>query len=158
MIITLFSQIRWHSSRKKSKLLYIYDLKDSPPSFHMFRTNTLNNSVEMLINRPMGADILKLDRDRKLLNDDVTWAQQFDRKSVEFAQKHVNKCEQSIIPEYNANILLKLGHEWHAVLSVWAGRNLRRGRWFRLFQRKRNCGRNLELRILTDVCRNSVNQ
>ena len=55
--------------------------------------------------------ILKLDRDRKLLNADVTWTHQFDPKSVEPVQKYVNKCEQRIIPEHNAIILLKLRHE-----------------------------------------------
>ena len=59
----------------------------------------------------MGAAILKLDRERKLLNADVPCMQQFDRKSVELVQKHVNKCEQRIIPEKNAIILLKLRHE-----------------------------------------------
>jgi len=49
-----------------------------------------------------GATILKLDRDQKLLNANVTWTQQFDLKSVEPVQKHVNKCEQRIILEtYN---------------------------------------------------------
>ena len=32
-------------------------------------------------------------------------------KSVEPVQKHVNKCEQRIIPELNNTILLKLRHE-----------------------------------------------
>jgi hypothetical protein len=32
-------------------------------------------------------------------------------KSVEPIQKHVNKCEQRIIPELNGIILLKLHHE-----------------------------------------------
>ena len=52
----------------------------------------------------------------KLLNADVTWTQQLDQKSVEPIQKHVNKCEQRIIPEHNAIILLKLRHEWHVQL------------------------------------------
>jgi len=60
--------------------------------------------------------ILKLDRDRKVLNANVTWTQQFDQKSVEPVQKHVNKCEQRIIPEQNAIILLKLHHEIHTIL------------------------------------------
>ena len=55
----------------------------------------------------MGAAILKLDRDRKLLNAGVTWTQQLDRKSVEAVQKHVNKFEKIIVPEQNAIILLK---------------------------------------------------
>jgi len=59
----------------------------------------------------MRATILKLDRDQKLLNADVTSTQQFDPKSVEPVQKHVDKCEQRIIPEYKAFILLKLCHE-----------------------------------------------
>jgi len=57
------------------------------------------------------AAILMLDKDRKLLNADVTSTQQFDRKSVERLQKHVNKCEQRIIPEQTAIILLNLRHE-----------------------------------------------
>ena len=64
----------------------------------------------------MSATILKLDRDWKLLNSDVIWTQQFYQKSVEPIQKHVNKCEQRIIPEYNAVILVK----WHITISVWA--------------------------------------
>jgi len=40
----------------------------------------------------VGAAILKLDSDRKLLNADIT------------VQKHVNKCEQRIIPELNGII------------------------------------------------------
>ena len=56
----------------------------------------------------MGTAILKLDRDRKLLNADVTSAYPVDLKSVEPTQKHVNKCEQRIIPELNGIILLKL--------------------------------------------------
>jgi len=39
----------------------------------------------------MGAIIMKLDRDRNLMNADITWTQQFDRKSVEPVQKHVYK-------------------------------------------------------------------
>ena len=61
--------------------------------------------------------------------------------SVEPVQKHVNKCEQRIIPEHNAIILLKLCHEWHTTISVWARRNLTRGRWFKIAQKlmlKRN--------------------
>ena len=56
----------------------------------------------------MGATILKLERDRKLLNADVTWAYPVDLKSVEPMQKNVNKCEQGISPELNGIILLKL--------------------------------------------------
>ena len=37
---------------------------------------------------------LKLNRDWKLLNADVTSAYPVDMKSVEPVQKHVNKCEQ----------------------------------------------------------------
>jgi len=59
----------------------------------------------------MGATILKLDGDRKLLNTDVTSAYPVDLKSVEPLQKHVNKCELRIIPELNDIILLKLHHE-----------------------------------------------
>ena len=54
------------------------------------------------------------------------------------------KCEQRIIAEQNAIILLKLRHECHTAISVWARRNLTIGRWFRLFWRKRNRQRNLE--------------
>jgi len=53
----------------------------------------------------------------------------------------VNKCEQRIIPELNGIILLKLHHEWHTTISVWARRNLTRGRWFKMAQKlkfKRN--------------------
>ena len=59
----------------------------------------------------MDATILKLDRDRKLLNADVTSTHPVDMKSVQPVQKHVNKCEQRIIPEHNANALLKLCYE-----------------------------------------------
>jgi len=38
-------------------------------------------------------------------------AQQFGRNSVEAVQKYVNKCEQNIIPDENAMILLELRHE-----------------------------------------------
>ena len=54
----------------------------------------------------MGAAILKIDKEWELLN------------AVEPVQKHVNKCEQSIVPENNAIILLKLRHEWHTTISV----------------------------------------
>ena len=47
-----------------------------------------------------------LDRDRKFLNTDVTSTHSVDLKSVEPVQKHVDKCEQRIIPEHNAIILL----------------------------------------------------
>ena len=77
----------------------------------------------------MGATNLKLDRDRKLMNADVTWAYLVDLKSV---RKHVNKCEQRIIPELNGIIMLKLRYEWHTTISVWNTRNLRRGRWFKM--------------------------
>ena len=53
-------------------------------------------------------------------------------KYVEPVQKHVNKCEQRIIPENDPIILLKLHHECHTAISVWARRNLRRGRWFKM--------------------------
>ena len=59
----------------------------------------------------MGVAIFKLDRDRKFLNADVTWIHPVDLKSVEPIQKHINKCEQRIIPEPNAIILLKLRHD-----------------------------------------------
>jgi len=59
----------------------------------------------------MGTAILKLDSDRKLLNADVTSTHPVDLKSVEPVQKHVNKCEQRIIPEHNATVLLKLCHK-----------------------------------------------
>jgi len=89
----------------------------------------------VLINRLLmayGVAILNLDRDLKHLNDDVIWTQQFDRKSVEPIQKHVNKSEQRTIPEQNAIILLKLCHEWHTTKSFWARRNFRRGRWLQM--------------------------
>ena len=54
----------------------------------------------------MSAAIFKLDRDRNLLKADVTWTYPVDLKYVEPGQKHVNKCEQRIIPEQNAIILL----------------------------------------------------
>ena len=38
--------------------------------------------------------ILKLDSDRKLLNDDVTSAYPVDLKSVEPVLKYVNECKQ----------------------------------------------------------------
>ena len=85
---------------------------------------------------------MKVDRDRKLLNADITWTNQFDRKSVEPVQNHVNKCEQRIIPEFNTIILLKLRHEWHTTMTFWARRNLRRGRWLKMAEiltLKRNC-------------------
>jgi len=44
-------------------------------------------------------------------------------------------------PELNGIILLKLHHEWYTIISVWAGRNLTRGRWFKMAQKltlKRN--------------------
>ena len=44
----------------------------------------------------MGAAILKLDRDRKLLNADFPWVYPDDLKPVEPIQKHVDKCEQRI--------------------------------------------------------------
>ena len=59
----------------------------------------------------MRAAILKLDRDQKLLNADVTSTLPIDLKSVEPVQNQVNKWEQRIIPEYNATALLKLHHE-----------------------------------------------
>ena len=68
--------------------------------------------------------ILKLDRDRKLLNADVTWTQQFDRKSVEPVLKHANKCEQIIIPEHNAIILFKLHHSEMESLCCHSMQNL----------------------------------
>ena len=66
----------------------------------------------------MGATILKLDRDRKLLNADVTCVYSVDLNSVEPLQKHVNKCEQRIIPELNGIILLKLCVELYTTISV----------------------------------------
>ena len=64
----------------------------------------------------MGTVILKRDRDQKPLNDDVTSAYPVDLKSGEPVQKHVNKCEQRIIPELNGIILLELRHEWHTTV------------------------------------------
>jgi len=40
--------------------------------------------------------------------------------------------EQRIIPELNSIIYLKLRHEWYTTISVWARRNLTRGKWFKL--------------------------
>jgi len=54
----------------------------------------------------VGAAILKLDRDRKLLNAEVTSMHPVDLMSVELKQKHLNKCEQRIIPEHNTTVLL----------------------------------------------------
>jgi len=59
----------------------------------------------------MSAAILKLDRDRKPLNADITSAYPVDLKSVEPVQKHVNKCGQIIIAKLNGIILVKLRHE-----------------------------------------------
>ena len=89
----------------------------------------------------MGAAILNLDRDRKLLNADVISAYPVDLKSVQHVQKHINKCEQIIVTEHNATALLKLYYEWHTPTSVWARRNLTTGRWFKMAQKltpKRN--------------------
>jgi len=85
----------------------------------------------------VGAAILNLDRDWKLLNADITWAYPYpvDLKSAESIQKHVNKCEQRIDPELNGIILLKLYHEWHTTISVWARKNLTRGGWFKIAQK-----------------------
>jgi len=65
-------------------------------------SHTLNNPVKsfkVLINGLLmacvGAAILTLDRDRKLLNVDI-WTQ------------HVNKWEQRIIPEKKRNYLVKI--------------------------------------------------
>ena len=80
----------------------------------------------------MDAAILKLDRDRKLVNADITWTHPVDLKSVEPVKKHVNKCEQRIIPELNGIIVLKLRHEWRTTVSVWSRRNPTRGRWFKM--------------------------
>ena len=66
----------------------------------------------------MGAAILKLDRDRKLLNADIILAYHVDLKSVDPVQKHVNKCEQRIIPELNDSILVKLRHEWYTIKII----------------------------------------
>ena len=69
----------------------------------------------MLINRLLIAcgrrHFEAIDRDWKLLNADVTPMHPVDLKPVEPVQKHVNKCEQRIIPELNGIILLKLCHE-----------------------------------------------
>ena len=59
----------------------------------------------------VGTAILKLDRDQKLLNADITSTYPVVLKSVEPVQKHLNKCEQKIIPEHNATALLRLRHE-----------------------------------------------
>ena len=59
----------------------------------------------------MGSAILKLDRERKHLNTDVTSTHPVDLKSVESIEKHVSKCEQNIIQEHNTTELLKLRHE-----------------------------------------------
>ena len=67
------------------------------------------NQLKVLINRLLMA-ILKLDRDRQLLNADVTWTQQFDRKSVEPVEKHVNKVDQIIIPEHKITSWMTYNH------------------------------------------------
>ena len=66
---------------------------------------------------------------------DLTLTHPVDLKSVEPIRNHVNKCEQEIIPEHNAIILLKLRHEWHTTISIWARRKLKRGRWFKMAQK-----------------------
>ena len=43
-------------------------------------------------------------------------------------------CKQKIILELNDPILLQLRHEWHTTISVWARRNLTRGRWLKMAQ------------------------
>jgi len=67
--------------------------------------------------------------------NNVTSAYSVDLKSVEPVQKHENKCEQRIIPDLNDIILLKLRHEWHTTISIWARRKLKRGRWFKMAQK-----------------------
>ena len=54
----------------------------------------------------MGTAIFKLDRDRKLLNADVTSTHPVDLKSVDPIQTHVNKCEQRIIIQEHNTIIL----------------------------------------------------
>ena len=61
---------------------------------------------------------MKLGRDRKLLNADVTSTHPVDLKSVEPVQKHVNKYELIIILELNGIILLKLRHELYTTISI----------------------------------------
>jgi len=72
----------------------------------------------------VSAAILKLEGEEKLVNAEVCRAR----------KKHVNKCEQRIIPELNGIILLKLRHEWYTTISVWARRNLTTERWFKMSQ------------------------
>ena len=45
----------------------------------------------------MGAAILKLERDWKLMNADVTSTYPVDLKSVGPIQEHVNKCDQIVL-------------------------------------------------------------
>jgi len=68
--------------------------------------------------------ILKLDRDRNLLNADITWTYPVDPKSVEPVQKHLNKCQQRIIPEQKRNYLVKCSNGgppaiWIISLYLW---------------------------------------
>jgi len=63
----------------------------------------------------VGAAIFKLDKDRKLLNADMTWTHQFNQKSAESTQKHINKCYPGIIPEQNAC--------WRWIWLFWKNHN-----------------------------------
>jgi len=56
--------------------------------------------------------ILKLDRDRKLLNADV------EHSSLTRSLEPERKCEQRIIPGHNTIILLKLRHESHTTIMI----------------------------------------
>jgi len=75
----------------------------------------------------------------------ITWACPVDLKFVEPVQKHINKSELRIILQLNSIILLPLRHKWHTTISVWARRNLTRGRWFKMAQ-KLTLKRNYNLR------------
>ena len=56
--------------------------------------------------------ILKLDRDRKLLNADV------EHSSLTRSLEPERKCEQRIIRGHNTIILLKLRHESHTTIMI----------------------------------------
>jgi len=60
----------------------------------------------------VSAVILKLDRDRNLLNADVPWTQQFDWKSLEPVHKHEHKYEPRIIHEVSEKYTLNDKISW----------------------------------------------
>jgi len=101
-------------------------------------THILNNPVQVLINWLLMACGHCHFEARQHLKADITSVYPVDLKSVEPIQKHVNKCEQRIIPELNWIILLKLCHEWYTTISVWARRNLIQNGWILSLKRKTN--------------------